>query len=56
MELYDCPGVRLRLKARVLKAEVAETLLYWHVTWGPGNNAHYDKLCGKFTTLCSLDA
>ena len=28
MEIYDRPSVRLRLKVRVLKAEVLETLLY----------------------------
>ena len=28
MEIYSHPGVRLRLKVRMLKAEVVETLLY----------------------------
>ena len=28
MEIYDRPSVRLRLKVRMLKAEVLETLLY----------------------------
>ena len=28
MEIYDRPGARLRLKVRLLKAEVVETLLY----------------------------
>ena len=28
MEIYDRPSVRLRLKVRMLKAEVMETLLY----------------------------
>ena len=28
MEIYDRPGVRLRLKVGLLKAEVVETLLY----------------------------
>ena len=33
MEIYERPGVRLRLKVRSLKAEVIETLLYGCVTW-----------------------
>ena len=32
MEIYDYPGVRLRLKVRLLKAEVVETLLYGCMT------------------------
>ena len=43
MEIYDRPGVRLRLKARVLKAEVVETLLYGCMTWSP-NKRDYDRL------------
>ena len=35
MEIYHRPGVRLRLKRRVLKAEVVETLLYGCMTWSP---------------------
>ena len=35
MEIYDRPSVRLRLKVRMLKAVVLETLLYGCVTWGP---------------------
>ena len=35
MEIYDRPGVRLRLNVRLLKAEVVETLLYGCVTWSP---------------------
>ena len=33
MEICDRPGVRLRLKVRLLKAEVVETLLYGCMTW-----------------------
>ena len=29
MEIYDLPGVRLRLKVWLLKAEVVETLTLW---------------------------
>ena len=43
MELYDRPGVRLRLKVRLLKAEVVETLLYGCMTWSP-NKPDYDRL------------
>ena len=35
MEIYDRPSVRLRLKVRMRKAEVMETLLYGCVTWSP---------------------
>ena len=35
MEIFDRPGVRLRLKVRLLKAEVVETLLYGFMTWSP---------------------
>ena len=35
MGIYDRPGVRLRLKVRLLKAEVIETLLYGCMTWSP---------------------
>ena len=35
MKIYYHPGVRLRLKVRVLKAEETETLLYGWVTWSP---------------------
>ena len=35
MKIYDRPGVHLRLKVRLLKAEVAETLLYGCMTWSP---------------------
>ena len=43
MEIYDRPGVRVRLKERLLKAEVAETLLYGCTTWSP-NKPDYDRL------------
>ena len=43
MEIYDRPSVRLRLKVRMLKAEVLEMLLYGCVTWSP-SKAGYDRL------------
>ena len=43
MEIYDRPGVRLRLKVRLLKAEVVETLLYGCITWSP-KKPDYDRL------------
>ena len=43
VELYDRPGVRLRLKVRLLNAEVVETLLYGCMTWSP-NKPDYDRL------------
>ena len=43
MEIYDRPGVRLRLKVRLLKAEVVETLLYGCMTWNP-KKPDYDRL------------
>ena len=43
MEIHDRPGVRLRLKVRLLKAEVIETLLYDCMTWSP-NKHDYDRL------------
>ena len=39
---YDGPGVRLRLKVRLLKAEVVETLLYGCMTWNP-NKPDFDR-------------
>ena len=51
IEIYDRPGVRLRLKVRMLKAEVIETLLYGCVTRSP-NKPDHDRL----TTPCSSDA
>ena len=43
MEIYDRPSVRLRLKVRMLKVEVMETLLYGCVTWNP-SKADYARL------------
>ena len=43
VEICDRPGVRLRLKVRLLKAEVVETLLYGCMTWSP-NKPDYDRL------------
>ena len=43
MEIYDRPSVHLRLKVRMLKAEVLETLLYRCVTWSP-SKADYGRL------------
>ena len=43
MEIYDRPSVRLRLKVRVPKSEILETLLYGCVTWSP-SKADYDRL------------
>ena len=43
MEIYDRPGVRLRLKVRSLKNEVVETLLYGCMTWSP-KKPDYDRL------------
>ena len=43
IEICDCPGVRYRLKVRLLKAEVIETLLYGCMTWIP-NKRDYHRL------------
>ena len=43
MEIYDRPGVRLRLKVRLLKAEVIEKLLYGCMAWST-NKPDYDRL------------
>ena len=43
MEIYDRPGVRLRLKVRLLKAEEVKTLLYACMTWSP-KKPDYDRL------------
>ena len=43
MEIYDRPSARLRLKVRMLKAEVLETLLYGYVS-GVRAKADYDRL------------
>ena len=42
-ELFDRPNAPLRLKARLLKAEAMEALLYGCMTWVP-RNAHYRQL------------
>ena len=43
MKIFDRPGVCLRLKVRLLKDEVVETLLYGCMTWGP-KKPDYDRL------------
>ena len=43
MEIHDRPGVRLRLKVRLLKAEVVETFLHGCMTWSP-NDLDYDRI------------
>ena len=43
IEIYDRPSVRLRLKVRMLRAEVLETLRYGCVTWSP-SKADYGRL------------
>ena len=43
MEIHDPPGVRSRLKVRLLKAEVVETLLYRCMTWSL-KKPIYDRL------------
>ena len=42
-ELFLRPSAPLRLKARLLKAEAMEALLYGCMTWAP-RNAHYRQL------------
>ena len=42
-ELFDRPNAPLRLKARLLKAEAMEALLYGCMTWAP-RNAHHRQL------------
>ena len=54
MEIYDRLGVRLRLKVRLLKVEMVETLLYGCMTWNPKKPDH-DRH-NRFTTPCSSDA
>ena len=43
MEMYDRPCVRLRLKVRLLKSEVVETLRLGCMTWSP-KKPDYDRL------------
>ena len=50
MEIYDRPSVRLRLKVRMLKAVVLETLLYGCVTWSPR------KACLLYTSPSPRDS
>ena len=40
METYDHPGVRLRLKVRMLRAEMIETLLCGCITRSPSRTDH----------------
>ena len=42
VEIYDRPGVRLRLKVRLLKADMVETMPGC-MTWSP-NKLDYDRL------------
>ena len=42
-ELFDRSSAPLRVKARLLKAEATEALLYGWMTWAP-RNAHYRQL------------
>ena len=43
LELYDRPSAPLKLKIRIPRAEVLETMLYGRVTWSP-RACHYDTL------------
>ena len=43
LELYDRPSAPLKLKIRMLRAEVLETMLYGCVKWSP-RACHYDTL------------
>ena len=53
MEIYDCLGVRVRLKVQMLKAEVIQTLLHGCKTWSSNKPDYgYDG----FITPCSSDA
>ena len=54
LELYDRPSAPLKLKIRMLRAEVLETTLYGCVTWSP-RACHYDTLRRahhRFLTRC----
>ena len=54
LELYDRPSAPLKLKLRMLRAEVLETTLYGCVTWSP-RACHYDTLRRarhRFLTRC----
>ena len=43
LELYDRPSAPVKLKIRMLRAEVLETMMYGCVTWSP-RACHYDTL------------
>ena len=43
-EMFARPGVRLRLKMRLVKAEALETILYGYVTWSPKPADFYLRL------------
>ena len=54
LELYDRPSAPLKLKIRMPRAEVLETMLYGCVTWTP-RACHYDTLRRahhRFLTRC----
>ena len=54
LELYDRPSAPLKLKIRMLRAEVPETMLYGCVLWSP-RACHYDTLRRahhRFFTRC----
>ena len=55
LELYDRPSAPLKLKIRMLRAELLETMLYGCVTWSP-RTCHYDTLRrvhdSRFLTRC----
>ena len=54
LELYDRPSAPLKLKIRMLRTEVLETMLYDCVAWSP-RACHYDTLRRahhRFLTRC----
>ena len=54
LELYDRPSAPLKLKIRMVRAEVLETMLYGCITWSP-RKCYYDKLRRahhRFLTRC----
>ena len=53
LELYDRPSAPLKLKTRMVRAEVLETLLYGWVTWSP-STCHYKlrRAHHRFLTRC----
>lgn len=42
LNVHDRPGVHLRPKARMLKAEATDTMLFVCGAWSP-NNEHYHR-------------